>query len=265
MKRELILILACLVGISALAEPIKVAVIDTGIDPASAQAPLCPGLSYDFVRNSSEMVDLHGHGTHVSDTIDQYAKGRPRIQHKSLYAGSIKFLNPKTDYCQISLRYYDPNELGEVVQQNMTRAYEYAAKLKVDIVNVSGGGVGYPDKRERAAVEKLLNQGVIFVAASGNTGLNLDLPSNKFYPASYDKRIIVVGALDVDLRTHLGFSNYGKDVDVWELGQSVWAVLPNKSFGFMSGTSQATAITTGKLLRKMLLNKSKEKALHETK
>ena len=72
----------------------------------------------------------------------------------------------------------------------------------------------------------------------------------------YDKRIYIVGNLvKKDSRSIANTSNYGEPVNTWEVGTNVLSRLPGKSFGFMTGTSQATAVKTGKIVREMLLNK----------
>jgi subtilisin family serine protease len=87
-----------------------------------------------------------------------------------------------------------------------------------------------------------LNGGGHLITAAGNDAENLDLPNNHYYPAQYDKRIVVVGALDsYEVQTY--FSNYGKVVTRWEHGLMV------TGYGItLSGTSQATAIATGKMV-----------------
>jgi hypothetical protein len=68
----------------------------------------------------------------------------------------------------------------------------------------------------------------------------------------YDSRIIIVGNLvDEKSRTIASSSNYGKSVNAWEKGTDILSRLPG-GYGLMTGTSQATAIRTGKLIRQML-------------
>lgn len=225
-----------LLGSPALAKQLVVAVIDTGVDPA-AEIKLCPTGHYDFVTKSASPVDYHGHGTHIASTIQNNAG--------------------KGDYCIVSIKYHNPSAPGSVNLDNMIKAVEYAVALNVDYINISGGGPEYSEK-EYQAIKKALDKGMVVVAAAGNDHTNIDPKDNKYYPASYDKRIVVVGNKSVDGKRSPS-SNYGDTVTRWEVGEGVRANIPCTSTtahppcsGKLSGTSQACAIATGKLLNQRL-------------
>jgi subtilisin family serine protease len=84
---------------------------------------------------------------------------------------------------------------------------------------------------------------VLVVAAAGNEGLNSDF--FHFYPADYEfDNILSVGAVDRDGEP-LALSNYGvRTVDLAAPGKNIYSTLPNGQYGFMTGTSQATAFVT---------------------
>jgi len=210
----------------SLGSTIKVAVIDTGIDAASSH-DLCTFGHKSFVNNSSPLKDTHGHGTHIAGLISKYAG--------------------KGDWCMVAIK--------------------YAIDLKVDYINISGGGF-QPNDGEKALIIKALNKGIKVVVAAGNgddnhVAVNLDKDCS-YFPACYDKRILVVGNLkdtdsNPDFVTWSGeklsrapSSNYGSYVKRWEVGTNVESTLPGNRRGRMTGTSQATAIVTGKLLNKAL-------------
>ncbi|MCB0370078.1 MAG: S8 family serine peptidase, partial [Bdellovibrionales bacterium] len=67
-----------------------------------------------------------------------------------------------------------------------------------------------------------------------------------YYPADYNlPNIISVTALDPN-RKVLASSNYGTNtVDLAAPGQNIISTLPGNNYGFMTGTSQATAFVTG--------------------
>jgi len=78
--------------------------------------------------------------------------------------------------------------------------------------------------------------------AAGNNGMNFD-EKGRYYPACYDdKRIIVVGMLDKN-GVQYKYSNYGSRVTRWEIGYEVVGFEISES-----GTSQAAAVATGKLV-----------------
>jgi len=190
---------------------LKVAVIDTGFNPKySNQANLCESGHKDF--SGEGLFDYNGHGTNVIGLI---------VKHSST-----------KNYCIIIIKAFamkSPKTKSYIVE-----ALQYAYDIKADIINLSAGGEK-PISSEKRIVMKILNKKQIFVTAAGNNGKNLDKACT-YYPACYDKRIIVVGDKNK-------YSNYGKYVDAIQNGKNQTA------FGqTMSGTSQSTAIFTGLLL-----------------
>lgn len=198
-----------------------VAVIDTGID--SSVINLCNNGHKDFTNTSTG--DTMGHGTHVAGLINRNA-------------GSTKF-------CIFNLKFYSPKMSVSSIDA-IRSAIKYAMEMKVNFINISGGGPVY-DREEASLIKEALDRGIKIVVAAGNNGANLD-NNCSYYPACYDKRLIVVGNLTkAGLRSPS--SNYGSIVKVWEVGTDVESNLPNGNIGVMTGTSQATAVHTGKLLK----------------
>jgi len=237
----LVTITSYLIGIaSAKAGKIKVAVIDTGFDWAKKdKINLCNTGHKDFTNTS--LQDNVGHGTNVSGLIHKYAKN--------------------SNYCQVIIKYF--NKKKGVSPEISAKAIRHAVRLGVDFINYSGGGLG-SNKKERLAVSEALSKGIKFIAAAGNNNDDLDYECN-YYPACYyrmQKNMIVVGSKSKILTSFpvfnynivTNYSNYGKVVDVWENGNK------QKALGHtLTGTSQATAIHTGKLIRQMY-NKSTPKS-----
>lgn len=217
---------------------VKIAVLDTGFgyNDLGHDANLCKYEHMDFSvekqftsnynTKTSIPLDIHSHGTNVTGLIDRYAR------------------RTKVDYCIVIVKYFSDNQSGDVNLWASQLAWEYAIKIKADIVNYSGGGPCDDDK-EKALVKRFLDQGGKVVAAAGNEAQNLNVRGNSYCPAQADPRVIVVGN-----HTATGsisqFSNYGKQVTRWEIGvdQEVYGIK-------MTGTSQATAIATGKIVAEM--------------
>lgn len=238
---------------------IKVAVIDTGLDlPLFDKSWVCKTGHKDFT--GGDLDDHHGHGTHVSGTIDQYAK------NVFLNADDEKqkdLDNIETSYCQIILKYYDPTRPNSNNLENTISALHWAIEQNVDIINYSGGGLEFSD-REKEAIEEALDKGIKVVVAAGNE--RSDIEQQPYYPAAYDSRIIAVGSLsettkcESNLAVHysghsgcrLPSSNYGKSIVNWELGSNIYSRLPGLKYGNMTGTSQAAAVRSGKIVRQLL-------------
>lgn len=209
-----------------------VAVIDTGlgINSLSEKAKLCKYGHKDFTKSKVFVklkktvdpipVDDNSHGTNIAGIIQKYAGD--------------------ADYCIVIIKYYSKSGSGEDNIENTINAIEYATDIRADFINYSSGG-HYYSRLEDIAIKRFLNQGGTFVAAAGND--HCDIDKKPYYPAMNDRRIVSVGALD-EVGNIASYSNFGKSVKRWELGNQV------NGFGIiMSGTSQATAITTGKLVR----------------
>ena len=94
---------------------------------------------------------------------------------------------------------------------------------------------------ELRSILTILRTGADISVAAGNDGLDLDKKCSAF-PSCYKKiinsrRFHVVGAINAK------FSNFGSIVETYETGIDVGSPM-------MSGTSQATAIFTNKLILK---------------
>lgn len=215
-------------------KPTIIAVIDTGFgfDPKiNGKNPvrLCKyghknfaseAYSSDFNTVDPVPIDNHGHGTNIAGLIDQYAKEK------------------NINYCLVILEYFDPLNRNNDNVRNTIAAINYATALKVDFINYSGGGTE-TNEFEVAAVKNFLDHGGKFVAAAGNE--HADLAIAPYYPAMDDERVIVVG--NMDGKKIQKNSNFGTRINFWEQGTDVI------SLGIkFTGTSQATAIVTGKLV-----------------
>lgn len=189
---------------------------------------------WNFVAHNNELTDNNGHGTHIAGIIQQ----RTQNAH-------VKYM---------ILKYYDSGKTGEDNVSATVKAIQYATKMKVDIINYSGGGYDRNPTEEKA-IREAQKQGILFVAAAGNGGLNTD--TFGYYPASYKvSNIISVAAMDSQKRL-IASSNYGSSsVDIAAPGKRILSSLPGGQYGYMTGTSQATAWVTGLAANLMLQKKT---------
>jgi subtilisin family serine protease len=203
---------------------------------------------WDFVNNDNTTFDgtSDDHGTHISGTIG--AKGGNGI--------GVAGINWNVKI--ISAKFLGPN--GGTTA-NAIKAVDYITNLKthdgLNIVatNNSWGGGGY-SQALFDAIERANTAGILFIAAAGNSGVNID--NSPSYPASYtNANIIAVAAIDQN-GAIASWSNYGANsVDLGAPGVSIYSTLPaasgrgkNKttivsSYGSYSGTSMATPHVTG--------------------
>lgn len=183
---------------------------------------------YDFTRSRDAVDDEHGHGTHI--------------------AGIIESISSKEKVKYMSLIYFRNGIDGESALKNSIEAVRYAIRMKVDIINYSGGG-NLPNAVEKAVFEEANRQGILVVAAAGNEASNSE--KRPFYPANYHlPNILSVTATDGRPGGILPSSNFGKrSVAVAAPGKEILSTLPGGRFGTMTGTSQATAFVTGAAVR----------------
>lgn len=197
------------------ARTVRVAVLDTGYFTQSNHLKLCAGLSKDFTGTGLE--DNMKHGQNTSHIITDIAKN-------------------DTDYCLIMIKVMEKNI------QKINNGLKYVLEIKPDVINLSFGGPFYLEE-EINLIKQILDNRIVIVAAAGNNNTNLAKDCN-YYPACADPRIIVVGNL-IRFGERNSSSNYG----IPPVG--TWAIGTNISAGglIQTGTSQATAVITGNVVR----------------
>lgn len=243
-------------------KPIKIAIIDTGIDRnhPDLKANLWRNrgeigfdkkgrrkeanridddkngyvddiFGWDFVDNDSNPEDTHGHGTHVAGIVG--AVGGNGIGTSGICANAKLMI----------LKYYSARATGKENLRNSVRALRYAIRMGAKVINYSGGG-SYSSSDERNALKLAERLGILVVAAAGNGHSNTDWSS--YYPASYDLNNIITVA-STNYRGELAkTSNYGpRTVDIAAPGEQIYSTLPGGRYGKMTGTSQATPFVTG--------------------
>ncbi len=183
----------------------KIAIIDTGYDPARATVPLklCKTGHYDYFTKTANLNFRDAHGTRVANLI----------------AEKLKNVN----YCAVI---YQTATLGTMSTANdRANALNLAIGEQVVAINMSIQSDPRTSDVEREAFKFVSEARVaIFVAAGNNgdgyQGKNLDKNCN-IYPVCYGfKDLVVVGAQDPENpKEHALSSNYGKKrVDIWAPG-----------------------------------------------
>jgi subtilisin family serine protease len=186
---------------------------------------------WNFVSNTPDLTDNHGHGTHIAGIIGAEANN----------GKGISGIAPEVSL--MILKYYDPKVANTDNLKNTIKAIHYAVQNGAQIINYSGGGTDY-SREEYEAVKLAEQKGILFVAAAGNEQSNSD--KNHYYPADYGlSNLISVTAINPSTEV-LPSSNWGTEtVDIAAPGQNIMSTLPKNYYGLMTGTSQATAFVTG--------------------
>ncbi len=186
---------------------------------------------WNFVSNDNSLTDNHGHGTHIAGIIG------------SIGGNGKGIIGISPNVSLMILKYYDPKVSSTDNLKNTIQAIRYAIDKGAQIINYSGGGTDY-SQEEFEGVRLAEKKGILFVAAAGNERSNSD--QFHYYPADYKlKNIISVTAVDPGTQV-LSSSNYGiETVHIAAPGQNILSTLPGSSYGYMTGTSQATAFVSG--------------------
>jgi thermitase len=220
---------------------VRVGVVDTGVDPThhilinhlESNHRIEGGFGWDVSSEDFDPKDYLGHGTHISGIITNVGN--------SAYGE----LNPIS---LLSVKWYSVHEAGDkkVALDRSTEALKYAIAKNVQIINYSAGGTG-ASKEEFALLKIAEKKGILVVVAAGNDGqlLGNGADDYNYYPAAYRlNNMISVGSVYQD-GSLLRSSNFGPKIDMAAPGNQIWSSLPQDKFGFMTGTSQATAFVSG--------------------
>lgn len=183
------------------------------------------------------------HGTHVAGSIGAVGNNGKGITG---VAWNVKIM---------SLKFLGGSE-GKGSTSNAVRGVNYAIAMRnrginVRVINASWGG-GSNSQSLRNAIVAANDAGILFVAAAGNGGRNID--EDPDYPASYSVDLpnaISVAAIDT-VGSLAGFSNSGhSSVSLAAPGMFIYSTLPHSSFspngsyGQQSGTSMAAPYVSG--------------------
>jgi len=233
---------------------ITVMVVDTGVAPDNS-------FIKPFLLNpvTPDHFDTHGHGTHVTSLIlggPGKRKGKSGVEFSNIVCDQVKI---------IPCKFYNPRANTKENLDSSIGCFRQAAELNVDLVNYSAGGVD-SSPEEKQAIEALGALDILLVTAAGNEGS--DLNKYPYYPAKYRlPNIVIVGSLAQPVDKFVGLrrfqsSNFGFSEMFWEIGEAVLGYTHiNESAQYMTGTSQATALATNRILKDRCseINKKKGK------
>ncbi len=184
---------------------------------------------WNFVNDTNNPADDHGHGTHVSGTIAAATNNATGVAGVDWNAKILP------------LKFLDSSGNGS--DFDAAAAIRYAADVGAKIINASWGSGDF-SQTLYDAIAYARGKGVVFVAAAGNNGRNTD--TTPFYPASFDlDNILSVAAVASD-GSLASFSNYGaRSVDVAAPGVGILSTVRGGGYGTSSGTSMAAPHVSG--------------------
>lgn len=188
---------------------VVIAVIDTGVDYTHPLLKDRIVAGYDVLKNTSDPMDVHFHGTHVAGIIADSTPANVKI---------------------MPIRAMD--EKGKGYDSDISTAIRFAVDNGADIINLSFIGEGYSQYLTDALNYALANN-VLVVVVAGNNGAD----TANYFPAS-EQNVIVVSATDQNDNI-ASFSNMGDAIDLSAPGVGIVSSLPGNRYGSLTGTSMA--------------------------
>ena len=204
---------------------------------------------WDFFNGDNSVYDSadgDAHGTHVSGTIGAVGGNGIGVAGVAWNINVIpaKFLGPQGGYLSDAVAALD--YLRDLKQRH---------GLRIVASSNSWGGGSYSSSLH-TAILRAAKEGILFIAAAGNSGTSNDLKAS--YPSNYStlqgssiesaasyEAVIAVAAINSS-GSRASFSNYGvTTVDLGAPGVGIWSSVPTNSYASYSGTSMATPHVSG--------------------
>lgn len=194
-----------------------------------------PGDIEDRIYGNNKVTPMHPdekHGTHV--------------------AGIVTSLIEPMDHIRIMPIRTIPD--GDEYDKDVALAIRYAVDNGAKVINMSFGKSLSPHRQwVMNAMKYAESKDVLLIHGAGND--HADVDKEQFFPTDategsceFVSNFINVGATTrhFDEALVAPFSNYGsKNVDLFAPGLSIYAALPDSTFGFNSGTSMAAPFVSG--------------------
>jgi len=223
---------------------VVVAVLDTGID--WTHPDLAPNIwndssgyhGYNFISDNHQPMDdnvnsyneVGGwdsntyiyHGTHVAGVIGAVINNNVGVAGMA----QVRLMAVKV-----------MNDSGEGTDATVASGIRWAVDNGANIVTMSLGVDG-PSATLQNQIEYASRNGVVTIAASGNSGSSM-----VSYPAAYPS-VIAVGAIDSALR-RATFSNFGSGLDIMAPGVQIYSTRGGGGYQYLSGTSTAAPHVAG--------------------
>ncbi|ALN93953.1 S8 family serine peptidase [Lysobacter gummosus] len=205
---------------------VKVCVIDSGLR-ASHEDFAGLTLSGYAPTGKTWNSDTCGHGTHVAGTIAAVGNNGKGVIGVSPGKVSLHIV-----------KYFDGPTCGHAsFASSLVDAANRCAQAGAKVINMSLGGP-LSSSLESNAFAKLLSQGVLSVAAAGNSG-----NSSKSYPASYAS-VLSVAAIDAN-QAKASFSQFNDAVDIAAPGVDISSTYPVRGTPLTVGADSFPTLPLG--------------------
>lgn len=194
----------------------SIGIVDTAVGADHEALRDADIVQRDFVTFANARPTAHGTAV-ASILVGDSGRLRPQFRGGRAYAASVFFTDDKGD--------------DATTAASLTLAGEWLAAEGVRVINMSLAGP--PNRVLEAAIEALIERGVIVVAAVGNNG-----PTGEpLYPAAY-ANVVAVTAVDSAQRVYR-YANRGPHVRFAAPGVGIRVAKSSGGYREMTGTSVA--------------------------
>jgi subtilisin family serine protease len=219
---------------------IRVGIVDTGVDH---EHPLLAGRVHRYVHRyeggrDQAPDDIVGHGTHVAGIVA--AQPHDALHFGGMCLPELHVWKVFTEVADAAPAQHAFFYLADPVRYR--QALAGAARARLDVLNLSLGGLEPLDFHEQVALDAMLAGGTTVVSAMGNYRRR---GSPTVYPAA-TPGVIAVGATD-PTDTVGWFSSRGQHIALVAPGVSICSTLPRQpgQLGFTGAAGRGRTMTRG--------------------
>ena len=182
---------------------------------------------HHFIDKKTEARDYNSHGTHVGGII-------------AALDNDIGVVGVAPDAYIYSVRVLDYAATGTA--SDITAGLEWCLNNNIQIINMSLGACE-DSISVRRAIDVLYDNGILLIAAAGNSGNGMGTGDSIDNPARYDN-VIAVGATDIN-DNRASFSSTGPKLEISAPGKDIYSLLPGNKYASLSGTSMSSPHVAG--------------------
>jgi subtilisin family serine protease len=227
---------------SATGQGIRIAILDTGIDPNHPDFTAGRILMTESFIDGEDVNDGHSHGTHCAGTAaGPRMPSRPPRYGAAFESGLLiaKVLG----------------NAGRAAESSVLDGLNWAIENGANIISMSLAGRVNPgapaDPLFEEVAKDALDEGILIIAAAGNDSRrDLGLVRPVSHPANCPS-VMAVGSvgprLKVSAFSNGGMNTFGGGIDIAAPGEGILSSIPTRMgfYGRKNGTSMATPLVAG--------------------
>ncbi len=210
---------------------VKICILDTGINYNHPDLAANYKGGKDFINSDNDPNDDNGHGSNVAGILAAVLNGAGVVgvaPEAHLYVGKVL------------------NKFGSGSISDVIAGIEWCVDQDVQIISMSLGS-SEGSLAWKAALDGAYSDGILLVAAAGNSGKCDGTGNNVLYPAKYDSVIAVAATQQDNTRMCVSSraSSTGPDVEISAPGVGIKSTSLNGAYFTNSGTSMSTPHVSG--------------------